>query len=290
MSPTNTYYDVPLLKQPVWTWEVPAYFFVGGAAGAAAIIGTVADWTRTDGTLARDAKWIAAAGGPLSAALLTADLGRPERFVNMLRVFKPQSAMSVGSWTLTAFSASSTAALAPAVTNLPAVRTTATVASGTSAALGAGMLTYTGVLIGATAIPVWNNNVRLLPIHFAASGIASAVAILTLMGHDEPSLNDLALGAAAAETLIGASIETRQERALAPLREGPSGWIIRAGGVLSGPVPLLLRGATRQRSWRTVASIAALAGALLTRVGWIAAGRASARQKTEDGSMTTATP
>ena len=74
---TATYYDVPLLKAPVWTWEVPVYFFVGGAAGGAAIIGSVAEWSGTDGTLARDARWIAAAGGPLSAALLTADLGRP---------------------------------------------------------------------------------------------------------------------------------------------------------------------------------------------------------------------
>lgn len=276
---TNTYYDVPLLKPPVWTWEVPLYFFVGGAAGAAAIIGGVAEWTRSDTTLARDARWIAAAGGPLSAALLTADLGRPERFINMLRVFKPQSAMSVGSWTLTAFSATSTAALAPAVGDLPALRTIGAVAGASSAALGAGMLTYTGVLIGATAIPVWNENVRLLPIHFAASGVASAVAILTLMGHDEPALNDLAMGAAAVETLIGASIETRDERALTPLREGPSGWVVRLGGILSGPVPLLLRAATRRRSWRTVASVAALAGSLLTRVGWIAAGRASARRK-----------
>jgi formate-dependent nitrite reductase membrane component NrfD len=277
----NTYYDVPLLKAPVWTWEVPVYFFVGGAAGAAAIIGSVAEWVRTDGTLARDARWVAAAGGPLSAALLTADLGRPERFLNMLRVFKPQSAMSVGSWTLVAFSASSTAALAPAVTRQPAVQTAAAVAATTSAALGAGMLTYTGVLLGATAIPVWNRNVRLLPVHFAASGVASASAILTLMGHDEAPLNDLAMGAAAVETLIGVSIESRQERALAPLREGPSGWIIRAGGILSGPVPLLLRAASRRRRWRNVASVAALAGSLLTRAGWIAAGRASAKQKGE---------
>jgi formate-dependent nitrite reductase membrane component NrfD len=166
---TNTYYDVPLLKPPVWTWEVPLYFFVGGAAGAAAIIGCIAEWTRTDGTLARDAKWIAAAGGPLSAALLTADHGRPERFINMLRVFKPQSAMSIGSWTLTAFSATSTAALAPAA-GLPALRAAGAAAGASSAALGAGMLTYTGVLIGATAIPVWHENVRLLPVHLAASG------------------------------------------------------------------------------------------------------------------------
>ena len=267
---TATYYDVPLLKPPVWTWEVPLYFFVGGAAGGAAIIGSLADWTGTDGTLARDARWIAAAGGPLSAALLTADLGRPERFLNMLRVFKPQSAMSVGSWTLTAFSASSTAAVLPPLT---------AVAAPVSAALGAGMLTYTGVLIGATAIPVWNENVSLLPIHFAASGMGSAAALLTLLGHDEPAVNDIAIAAAAAETLIGAAIEKRESPAMAPLREGGSGWIIRAGGILSGPVPLLLRTASRKRSWRTAASLSALAGSLLTRLGWIAAGRASAGRK-----------
>jgi formate-dependent nitrite reductase membrane component NrfD len=267
---TTTYYDVPLLKPPVWTWEVPLYFFVGGAAGGAAVIASVSEWTGADGTLARDARWIAAVGGPVSAALLTADLGRPERFLNMLRVFKPHSAMSVGSWTLSGFSATSTAALLPGLEK---------VAGAPSAALGAGMLTYTGVLIGATAIPVWNRNVRLLPIHFAASGIASAAAILTLIGHDEPALNDIACAAAAVETLVGAAIETRDERELAPLREGASGWMIRAGGVLSGPLPLLLRTATRDRRWRTVASVAALAGSLLTRLGWIAAGRASASEK-----------
>jgi formate-dependent nitrite reductase membrane component NrfD len=110
---TTTYYDVPLLKPPVWTWEIPAYFFVGGAAGGAAVIGAVAQFTGTNGTLARDARWLAAAGGPVSAALLITDLGRPERFFNMLRVFKPQSAMSVGSWTLAAFSASRPPALGP---------------------------------------------------------------------------------------------------------------------------------------------------------------------------------
>jgi len=267
---TATYYDVPLLKAPVWTWEVPLYMFVGGAAGGAAVIGSIAKWAGADGTLARDAKWIAAAGGPASAALLTADLGRPERFLNMLRVFKPQSAMSVGSWTLAAFSASSTAALMPRFS---------AVGAPTSAALGAGMLTYTGVLIGATAIPVWNENVRVLPIHFAASGIASAAALLTLMGHDEPALNDIAIGAATLETLVGADIERRESPALAPLRTGTSGWVIRVGGVLSGPVPLLMRTATRKRSWRTLASVTAIAGALLTRMGWIAAGRASAHQK-----------
>lgn len=279
---TTGYYGMPVLKKPVWTWEVPLYFFVGGTAGAAAIIAAAAESTGADGTLARDARWIAAVGAPVSAALLTADLGRPERFLNMLRVFKPQSAMSVGSWTLAAFAATTTGAVVAdalvsrAGDRLPVRR----VARGTTmaaAALGTMMTTYTGVLIGATAIPVWNRSVRLLPVHFGASGLASAVALLTLMGHDDPALNDVAIAAAAVETLIGARIESRRSRALEPLKRGPSGWVIRVGGVLSGPVPLLCRTlGGRSPAWRRVASAAALAGSVLTRLGWIAAGRASA--------------
>ncbi|HWK11746.1 MAG TPA: NrfD/PsrC family molybdoenzyme membrane anchor subunit [Vicinamibacterales bacterium] len=265
----TTYYDVPLLKPPVWSWEVPAYLFVGGVAGGAAVIGAVAQWTGANGTLTRDARWVAAAGAPICAALLTADLGRPERFINMLRVFKPQSAMSVGSWTLAAFSASSAAGIVP----ISAISTTAAPAT---ALLGCGMLTYTGVLIGATAIPVWHEHVRTLPVHFAASGMGAAAALLTLLGHDDPALNRVAIGAAAVETLVGASIESRGGRESTPLREGVSGWVVRAGGVLSGPVPLILRSMSRSRGARQAASVAALAGSLLTRVGWILAGRASA--------------
>src|SRR5581483_3986325 len=95
-SPETGYYGIPLLKKPAWTWEIPLYFFVGGAAGAAAVVGAVADYSGADRKLVRDARWIAAAGTVLSPALLIADLGRPARFLNMLRVFKPQSPMSVG--------------------------------------------------------------------------------------------------------------------------------------------------------------------------------------------------
>src|SRR5436305_8442111 len=105
------YYGQPLLKEPVWTWEVPAYFFVGGAAGAAAVVGAAAQVARADRDLVNDARWIAGAGALLSGPLLVADLGRPERFLNMLRVFKVQSPMSVGAWTLTAFGTFASAAL-----------------------------------------------------------------------------------------------------------------------------------------------------------------------------------
>ena len=99
-----------MLKQPPWTWEIPLYFFVGGAAGAAAVIGAIADYTGADRELVQHARWIAAAGSVISPALLISDLGRPERFLAMLRVFKPQSPMSVGVWTLLGFSSGAAAA------------------------------------------------------------------------------------------------------------------------------------------------------------------------------------
>src|SRR5947209_19290572 len=102
-TPENGYYRIPLLKQPPWTWEIPLYFFVGGAAGAAAVVGAIADYTGADRELVKHARWVAAAGSVLSPALLISDLGRPERFLAMLRVFKPQSAMSVGVLTLLGF-------------------------------------------------------------------------------------------------------------------------------------------------------------------------------------------
>src|SRR5262249_2024223 len=110
------------------------------------------------------------------------------------------------------------------------------------------------------------------------SAVASAASLLELLGHDDPALNALALAAAAIETLTGGVIETRDDRAVAPLKEGPTGWAVRAGGILSGPVPLLLRAIGRRSlSARRAAALSALAGSVFTRFGWIAAGRASAK-------------
>ena len=93
-SPETGYYGIPLLKQPSWTWEIPLYFFVGGAAGAAAVVGAIADYTGADRKLVRDARWIAAAGAVISPALLISDLGRPERFLNMMRVFNAREGLT----------------------------------------------------------------------------------------------------------------------------------------------------------------------------------------------------
>lgn len=281
-APSRGYHGLPLLKPPVWTWEVPAYFFVGGAAGAAAVIGAVANARGGRPDLVRAARWIAAVGGAVSPPLLISDLGRPDRFLNMLRVFKVQSPMSVGAWTLLAFShASAAAAFADAAGRAPGgrlpIRVLGNAAEAVSAATGLVLSTYTGVLIGATAIPVWSRNVHLLPVHFGASGLNCAVSILELLGHRDRALNALGIGAAFVETAMGFALESRTDPALAPVKEGWPGGVTRAGGWLSGPVPLALRLlAGRSPHARRLAAVSAITGSLLTRIGWLAAGGASA--------------
>jgi hypothetical protein len=282
-SPDSGYYGIPLLKQPQWKWEVPLYFFVGGAAGSA-VIGAMANWVGRDPELRRSARLVAAAGGMISTGLLVADLGRPSRFLNMLRVFKKRSAMSVGAWTLAAFSSFSGATAFAELLNehfdFSPVRVLGHISEAFSAGLGLPFHNYTGVLIGATAIPVWNRNIATLPIHFGMSGLNSAVAILELMGHNNTALNLLGIGASAFETYEGPHLEQRREAALEPLKHGVSGWITRLGGVLSGPAPLSLRLAAQvsgSRKMRRAACWAAIAGSLLTRYGWMQAGKASAQ-------------
>ena len=284
-TPETGYYGVPMLKEPQWTWEVPLYMFVGGAAGAASIIATMARLRNADPELVRSARWLAAAGGVISPMLLISDLGRPARFINMLRVFKLQSTMNVGAWTLAAFSSfAGAAAFANFVRDrfgdsLP-IRVLEDASGIMTAAAGSVLSTYTGVLIGATAIPVWNENVATLPHHFAASGVNSAVSLLELIGHENKALNHLGIAASTYEVFEGFSLESRKTMANEPVRKGRSGAIVRVGGILSGPVPLALRLAyalTGKTRLRRAAAWSSLAGSLLTRYGWIEAGHASAK-------------
>jgi len=221
-----------------------------------------------------DARGIAAIGAIASGPLLILDLGRPERFLNMLRVFKPQSPMSVGAWTLTVFGAATTGAVIAGKLHLAGIADTAAFIAALS---GLGMVTYTGVLLGATAIPVWAKHARTLPIHFGASGLASAAALLTLRGHDDAALNVLGLAAAAFELYTGIEIESDRGVESEPLRHGITGMTTRIGGFFSGPLPLVLRLlGIRSKRARRAASASALLGSLITRLAWVEAGKASA--------------
>jgi hypothetical protein len=204
-------------------------------------------------------------------------------------VFKPQSPMSVGVWTLVGFSGgAAAAAFAQFMRDKfgPSLPLSVIEHAGQAAALifGLPFSNYTGVLIGATAIPVWNENVGDLPIHFGMSGLSAAVGTLELMGHEKSKAwQILGLRTATFECWEGWRIESRRSPALNPLKQGPSDAIVRTGGVLSGPVPLILRALSlaseqkRARRLRRWAAMSTLAGSLLTRIGWIYAGHASAK-------------
>jgi hypothetical protein len=206
----------------------------------------------------------------------------------MLRVFKPQSPMSVGVWTLLGFSGGSVAAAFAGSMrerygeSLP-IRIIENAGEAASLLFGLPFSNYTGVLIGATAIPAWNENAGELPVHFGMSGLAASVGLLELMGHRRSrALQMLGLGAAVFECWEGWHLESRNNSALEPLKRGASGALTRTGGILSGPLPLALRvaslmsgrHATKMRNW---AAMSAIAGSLLTRIAWIRAGHVSAQ-------------
>src|SRR5438094_5854796 len=170
------------------TWEILLHFFSGGAAGAAAVVGAVADYSGADRRLVRDARWIAAAGAVISPALLIADLGRPSRFLNMLRVFKLRSPMSMGAWTLVGFvSGASATAFAQFMQDrygpsLP-LRVIENAGQAVSLPVGRPFSNYTCVLVRGPAYWVGSESINELPIHFGMSGLSSAVGMLELMGH-----------------------------------------------------------------------------------------------------------
>src|SRR5436853_1647309 len=274
------YYGQPVVKPPVWTWEIPIYFFIGGLSGMSAVIASAAVlFHHVD--LARTAIWLAAIGVILSSVLLIMDLGRPLLFINMLRVFKYQSAMSMGVWILSTFGA----CVVPGLIALElhahqvfggTIDQLLRIATGVlifgSAFFGTLLATYTGVLIGATAIPAWFLHRLLLPIHFGTAGLGSAAGLLELLGHRIAALNFLGYYAAGVESalLIWLSRD-KQGAANRAIHEHGSGWLIRIGEVLNGPLAIVLR----LFGLIPFAAISFLTGALVSRFGWIAVGKVS---------------
>ncbi|HEY6151037.1 MAG TPA: NrfD/PsrC family molybdoenzyme membrane anchor subunit, partial [Gaiellaceae bacterium] len=173
----KSYYGRPVLKEPVWQPEIPWYFFTGGLGGASSVLSLVARWTGNE-LLAQRSIQIASAADAVSPLLLISDLGRPERFLNMLRVFKVTSPMSVGSWILAYSStASSVSAFLNTIGRLPRVAELTRLGS---AASGAPLAIYTATLVSDTAIPVWHEAHRELPFLFGSSAVASAGAAATI--------------------------------------------------------------------------------------------------------------
>jgi formate-dependent nitrite reductase membrane component NrfD len=274
---SRSYYGRPIIKEPVWTWEIPTYFFTGGLAGASAVLSSAA---RVSGNekLARTALYVGAVADLVSPALLISDLGRPERFHHMLRVVKVTSPMNIGSWVLLVSSgASTTAAVLQLLERLKPVRIAASIVS---ALAGPPLATYTGVLIADTAVPVWHEAHHELPWIFGASAAASAGAAASVFVHprDAGPARRLAVAGVLAEGALMQAMERRLGTVGEVYHQGEAGKISWAAKGLAATGAALL--ATRGRKSRAAAvagGALVCAGELCLRWAVFKAGRQSAR-------------
>ncbi|MBP2326113.1 formate-dependent nitrite reductase membrane component NrfD [Kibdelosporangium banguiense] len=262
-----SYYGKPVLKEPVWKMpDVPGYLFLGGMAGASASMAAVAQMTGHN-EIVRAGRIAATAGAMASVGALVHDLGRPERFLNMLRVFKVTSPLSVGSWILAPFSG--LAALS-AVSDLSGRFTRiGSLAGAAAGVLGPGMCTYTSVLLADTAIPGWHDAYPELPFVFAGSAMTSgAGALLAGAPQSRPAVR-LGLMGSALELTAAAVMERRIEA----YSQG------RAGKFLKVAKALTVAGAglslVRSRTAAALAGASYLAAGACTRFGVYYAGLAS---------------
>jgi formate-dependent nitrite reductase membrane component NrfD len=284
-SDRETYYGLPVLKEHVWKSAVPAYFYVGGLAGASAVLGAAAGWSGNPflARLVERSRLIAACGAVASAALLIEDLGRPSRFLNMLRVFRPTSAMNLGSWILSGFGGC--AAVAAILRNR---RNGPLATLGDAAALGAGLFGlplagYTGVLLAGTAVPLWHGAATALPPLFISSAVTSAASALDLCELnpiERRVVRRFGVAGKVAELFFSKLVERQVSRpaiVAAPLREGFSGVLWRGAKVLvasSLALSLLPQGS---RPLRRAAGWLGTLGSIALRFGVVRAGRMSAR-------------
>ncbi len=280
-----TYYGLPMLKEPVWEPAVPLYFWVGGAAGAASTLAAVARAIggRELRPLVRHARVIAAVGDNVGAALLTYDLGRPLRFLNMLRTFNPRSPMSVGSWVLAGSGAANTGAFLFR-DKRGFLGALGDLAGAVGGLLGMPLAGYTGVLIANSAVPVWNLGRRSLPLLFMASGVASAGSLLVLAAKGERERRAAEryalagqIGELAATAALHLEVRRESPRAARPLVRGLSGTLLTAATVLTAASVIGSLTARRSRRRARNAAMLGALGSLLLRFGVHHAGKQSAR-------------
>ena len=272
---TTSYYGRAVVKAPVWEPAIALYFYTGGLAGASSALAFAAGLAGNR-RLARSALLASAAGVAVSGPLLVVDLGRPARFLNMLRVAKPTSPMSVGSWILTIFATASVLAAASELTGRAS--RLGGVAAGVAGALGPVVATYTAVLVADTAIPAWHDAHRELPFLFAGSAAASAAgtALAFTPVADAGPARRLAVFGAFLEVAAFRAMERRLGELADPYENGRAGKLAKAAEVCSAAGVLLIVVAGRRRSTAAGAGALLCAGSLLTRFSVFRAGFESA--------------
>jgi len=283
----GSYYGRPVLKPPVWDWRVAAYLFTGGLSAGSAVLAAGADLT---GRLRLRRSAVLGSFGSLlaSVGLLVADLGRPERFHHMLRVAKPTSPMSVGTWVLTAFGPGVSVAAAHELLPRRLRRTrpgrllgrVSRPAAVSSAVVAPALASYTAVLLSQTAVPAWHEAHRQLPFVFTGSAAAGAGGLGMALApvSDAAPARCYAVYGAVTEIVAARVLEARLGLVREAYRTGRAHrlrtWSERltATGLL-GTVLV----APRSRSAAVASGLALLAGSALQRLGVFEAGVASTR-------------
>lgn len=288
----TSYYGRPVVKPSPWTFDIPTYLFLGGVAGSSALLGE--GGARTGRPAVRRSGRIGALVALGSSAyFLIHDLGRPDRFYNMLRIVKPTSPMSVGTWILTAFGVPAGVAavsevarlLPPAVTSrvpgalLSLLHRSAGPAGLAAAAIGPLVSTYTAVLLTDTASPAWFGARRELPFMFAGSALSAGagLALVTAPLAESGPARALAIAGAAVE--LGAELPMRASMGIASetLDAGLAGrWHRTSRALTIGGIALAAL-SRRSRALSAAAGVALLGGSLATRFSVFEAGQASAR-------------
>jgi hypothetical protein len=272
----TSYYGMPVINSPVWASpDIPGYLFLGGLAGAASLLGGGAQATGRP-ALGRVSKAGAFGAGVLSLVGLVHDLGKPSRFLNMLRVFKVTSPMSVGSWLLAGYVPATGIAAASSLSGrMPKIGTAATAAS---ALLGPAVASYTAALLSDTAVPAWHDGYPEMPFVFVGSGASAAGGLGLLATPLTQSGPARAMAVFGVATEI-ASFERMQRRigmTAEPYSRGRAGGYVRAGKVLSllGVAGAML--SSRHRVASALSGVALLASSAATRWGIFHAGMQSA--------------
>lgn len=287
----SSYYGRQIVKPAPWNDEIPAYMFAGGLAAGSSILAAGGDLTGRP-ALRRAGRLTAAGALSFSMVALVHDLGRPERFLNMMRTVKLTSPMSVGTWILALYAppmgiaaVSELADLArPGAADGPArlvrlVRAAGRPAGVVAAVFAPPVAAYTAVLLSDTATPSWHEAYRELPFVFCASALAAAsgVAMLAVPVSQTGPVRRVALGAAVSEIAAERQMERSMGLAAEPLHTGDPGRLMRAARYLTaaGAVGSLLAGRSRVAAALTGAAL--LAGSACTRFGIVRAGIASAK-------------
>jgi formate-dependent nitrite reductase membrane component NrfD len=274
----TSYYGKPIINAPVWEpLDVAGYFFLGGLAGAGSVLAACAQLTGRPRT-ARALKISSLVAISGSLAALVHDLGRPARFLNMLRVVKPTSPMSMGSWLLMGYGPAAGAAAVSDVTGLfPRLGRVATAGA---AALGPAVAAYTAVLAADTAVPAWHEAYRELPFVFVGSAAvaASGMALVAGPAEENAPARSAAVFAATLEVAVAKLMEHRLGMIGETYREGRAGRLMRAAAALSaaGAAGAASLGG-RSRTAAVLGGAALLTASACTRFGVFDAGMRSAK-------------